>query len=562
MLSGLVIRDIVLVKRLTLRFETGLTVLTGETGAGKSILLDALGLAIGARADSGLVRRGAERGTVSAAFDLPAAHPAWALLEEHGLDRGEDDSQLVLRRMLTADGKSRAHVNDQPVSVGLLRRLGDLLVEVHGQHDERGLLDPAGHRALLDEFGGHDAELASVAAAWRDLQAAETALAEARGELEAAQADEEYLRHALGEIDALAPEPGEEAALAEERARMMQGERLAGGLDEIASELMAESGIDSRLRGLVRRLERMGEEARSLLDSVVTALDKAAIETAEAIEALESIRRDLDFDPARAEQAEERLFALRALARKHRCRTDDLPGLRERFASRLDALEKSDETVAARAAQLERCRTADRAAVERLRRAREQAAGRLDKAVAAELAPLKLENARFRTRITPLEESGWGAQGGERVAFEVATNPGDDFGPLSKIASGGELARFVLALKVALAERIGVTTLIFDEVDRNIGGATADAVGERLARLASGSQLLVVTHSPQVAARGDSHLRIRKISEADLPEEAVVTDVEQMDAETRREEIARMLSGATVTDEARAAATSLMQRSA
>jgi len=562
MLSGLVIRDIVLVKRLTLRFDPGLTVLTGETGAGKSILLDALGLALGARADSGLVRRGAERGTVSAAFELPSGHPVWALIEEHGLDRGEDESQLVLRRMVTADGKSRAYANDQPLSVGLLRRLGDLLVEVHGQHDERGLLDPSGHRALLDQFGAHRAQLEAVAAAWRDLQTAESALAEARGALEAAQADEDYLRHALEEIDALAPEPGEEAALADERARMMQGERLAGGLEEIAGELTEDSGIDARLRGVVRRLERMGEEAQSVLESVVTALDKAAIEMAEAIEALDAVRRHLDYDPARAEQVEERLFALRALARKHRCRPDELPDLRDRFAARLEALEKSDEAVGARVEEVDRRRAAYRAAVERLRAAREGTARRLDEAVAAELAPLKLENARFLTRVAPLEESAWGAQGGERVAFEVATNPGDDFGPLSKIASGGELARFVLALKVALAERLGAATLVFDEVDRNIGGATADAVGERLARLAAASQLLVVTHSPQVAARGGSHLRIRKISEAELPDEAVVTEVDRLDGESRREEIARMLSGAKVTDEARAAASSLMQRSA
>jgi len=561
MLAGLAIQNIVLVKRLTLSFESGLTVLTGETGAGKSILLDALGLALGARADSGLVRRGADRAVVSAEFELASGHTARLLLEDHGIAPA-DDSRLVLRRTVTSDGKSRAHVDDQPVSVGLLRRLGGLLVEVHGQQDDRGLLDAGGHRALLDAFGGHVRELDAAVSAYRALRRAESALAEAAGELDAARADEDYLRHALDEIDTLSPEADEEAALADERARMMQGERLVGGLQEIAGELTADSGIDARLRGLIRRMERMGEEAQSLLEPVVTSLDKAAIEISEATEALEQVLRHLDYDPARAEQVEERLFALRALARKHRCQVDDLPKLRETFASRLEALARSDEAVAARQAEVETCRQALREAAGRLTAARQAAASRLDKAVAAELAPLKLEAARFRTRIEPLEEDNWSEAGAERIAFEIATNPGDKFGPLTKIASGGELARFVLALKVALAERGDAATLVFDEVDRNIGGSTADAVGERLARLSSSSQILVVTHSPQVAARGTTHYRITKSADAEAAEASLVTEVDHLDASARREEIARMLSGAQVTEEARAAASSLMRRSA
>jgi len=560
MLSSLAIRDVVLVERLSLTFDAGLTVLTGETGTGKSILLDALGLAIGTRADSGLVRRGAERGSVTAAFELPGEHPAHTLLAEHNLD-GEDESQIVLRRTVSADGRSRAHVNDQPVSVGLLRRLGDLLVEVHGQHDERGLLDAAGHRALLDAFGGHGSLLDAVATAHDALRAAESDLEEAEAALEAARADEDYLRHAVNELDDLAPAPGEEDALAEERARMMQGERLAGSLCEMHQALTADEGIDAKLRGVLRRLERLDEEAQTLLQSVIASLDKAAIETSEGIQALEEMQRSLDYDPARAEQVEERLFALRDLARKHRCQADDLPRLREDLAGRLATVDQGDADVAAKRETVEARRAELTKTVESLREARREAAERLDAAVNEELPPLKLDAARFRTRIDPLDDSAWTREGGERVAFEVATNPGADFGPLTKIASGGELARFILALKVSLAERMAAPTLVFDEVDRNIGGATADAVGERLARLAHGAQVLVVTHSPQVAARGDQHLRIVKEAGAGTDRASSVTDVDILDPTARQEEIARMLSGAQVTDEARAAASSLMQRS-
>ncbi len=560
MLHSLVIRDIVLIDALTLDFAPGLTALTGETGAGKSILLDALGLALGARADSGRVRHGARRGSVTAGFTLPPDHPALALLAEQGLEA--DGQTLLLRRVVEAGGGSRAFVNDQPVSVALLRRLGDRLVEIHGQHDDRGLLDPASHRDLLDAFGGHAAERAAVAEAHAALDAAETALAAAERRLAEAAADADFLRHALAELEDLAPEAGEEEALAAERTRIMQAERFAGTLAEIRDTLAADGGVDGQLRGALRRLERLGADAAELLAPIVTAFDKAAIEAAEGMAALERILGSLEFDPARADAVEERLFALRALARKHRCRVDDLPKLVEDLRARLAAIDAGRE-------RIEDChRTRDRAArafadaVAALGRARKAAAHRLDAAVTEELAPLKLERTRFRTVLEPLEPAQWTARGGERVRFEVSTNPGAPFGPLVRIASGGELARLVLALKVALSACGSAGTLIFDEVDRGIGGATADAVGVRLARLAEEAQVLVVTHSPQVASRSTHHFRIEKTERAVEGERRAVTSVTALDAASRREEIARMLSGARVTEEARAAATRLLERTA
>ncbi|MBK5911715.1 DNA repair protein RecN [Rhodothalassium salexigens] len=554
MLVGLSIHDIVLIDRLTLGFDRGLSVLTGETGAGKSILLDALSLALGARADSALVRRGASRGVVAAEFDLAADHAAFALLADTvAVEPGEP---LVLRRTVQADGRSRAHINDQPVSAGLLRQVGERLVEIHGQHDERGLLNPKGHRALLDLFAGHGDLLDRVATAHRDRRAAADAVAAIEAELAAARADEDYLRHALDELEALAPEPGEEAQLALTRTTLMQGERLAGDLADYAAELEADGGVDATVRGLLRRMERLDEAARARLDPVMTALDRAAIEMGEAMAALDSLRHDLDHDPAGLERAEERLFELRAMARKHQVQPDDLAALKDRFAERLAAVDRGDaDLTAARAALADADQALDRA-VGDLRRSRAAAADALAQAVNAELPDLKLDKARFRVALTPLDPAHWSAEGGDGVAFEVATNPGADFGPLIKIASGGELARFILALKVSLARQSTVATLVFDEVDRGIGGATADAVGERLARLATAAQVLVVTHSPQVAARGRQHWRIAKRAEAD----STATTVEALDDRARREEIARMLSGAEVTDAARQAADSLMTR--
>ena len=554
MLAGLSIQNIVLIETLTLGFDQGLSVLTGETGAGKSILLDSLSLALGARADSGLVRRGADKATVTAEFDLGADHAAWRVLgDQITVEPGE---ALLLRRSVTTDGRSRAHINDQPVSAGLLRQVADTLVEIHGQHDERGLLNPKGHRALLDAFGGHAGLLGEVRAAYDQRRAAADRVAEIDQQLERARRDEDYLRHAVAELDQLAPSAGEEAELAETRARLMQGERLADDLRGYAEALEADGGLDAQLRGLMRRMERLEEDSRTLLEPVMTALDRAAIETGEAMAALSRLRDSLEYDPQALEQTEERLFDLRAMARKHQVQADDLADLRDRFAAQLQAVDRGEQDRADARAALA---AADRSlsdAVERLRGARAEAAEALGQAVNAELPDLKLDKARFRVDVSPLDPEKWSAEGGDAVAFEIATNPGADFGPLIKIASGGELARFVLALKVSLARQSTVSTLVFDEVDRGIGGATADAVGERLARLARDAQVLVVTHSPQVAARGDRHWQIAKTDSA----AGVTTDVTPLDPAARREEIARMLSGAEVTEAARTAADSLMAR--
>ena len=553
MLRHLAVRDIVLIDRLDLDFGPGLSVLTGETGAGKSILLDALGLALGGRADSGLVRHGAEQGSVTAEFSVPTDHPAQALLAEQGIEC-EEPGRMVLRRVLGRDGRGRAFVDDQPVSVALLSRIGQSLVEVHGQHDERGLLAPAGHRALLDAFAGLAPELASMRATHAAWEEAVAALDAAEAELAGARADEDYLRHVAAELDALAPEPGEEERLAAERQGLMQGEKLGADLDEASSALDQGGGVEARLRGVQRKLERVAERASGRLDAVLAALERAAVETGEAMAALDSARRALDHDPARLEQVEERLFALRAAARKHQVLVDELPALAAGFRERIASIDTGDARVRALAEAEAKARVARAAEVERLTKARAAAALRLDKGVNAELAALKLGKAQFRTNVEPLPEAQWTAEGGARVAFEVATNPGAPFGPLIKIASGGELARFILALKVVLARAGSAPTLVFDEVDRGIGGAVAAAVGERLARLSEGAQVLVVTHSPQVAARGASHFRIAK----EERKGATMTRVTGLDPEARREEIARMLAGAEITEAARAAAGDLM----
>jgi DNA repair protein RecN (Recombination protein N) len=552
MLAGLSVGDVVLIDRLGLRLRAGLNVLTGETGAGKSILLDALGLALGSRADAGLVRPGAAQASVAAEFDLPAAHPARALLDEHGLPA---EDALVLRRVLGADGRSRAYVNDQPVGVALLRELGDLLVEVHGQHDERGLLNPAGHRALLDEYGAlakqKDACRAAHAA-WRE---AEEAALRAEEELAKARADEEWLRYAAAELQALDPKEGEEAELAEQRALLQQGEKLAEALAEAQAALSAGGGLDARLRTAERALARVAARAGGRLDAALTALDRAAGEVTEAIAAVEQAGEALDLDPRRLEALEERLFALRDLARKHRAAVDALPALRRDLELRLAAVEDGGAQLSALRKRAGEARARFVEAAQALSKGRAAAARRLDKSVNAELAPLKLDRAKFQTAVEALPEADWTGEGADRVAFRIATNPGSPAGPLSRIASGGELSRFMLALKVALAQTRSATTLIFDEVDRGVGGAVADKVGERLARLAREAQILVVTHSPQVAARGEHHFRVAKQENGKL----MRTEVAPLDETQRREEIARMLSGAEVTSEARAAAESLLQ---
>jgi DNA repair protein RecN (Recombination protein N) len=552
MLFGLNIRDVVLIDRLDLVLRPGLCVLTGETGAGKSILLDALGLALGKRAESRLVRAGAQQAAVSAEFSVERNHPAHAILREAGLD--SDGEAIVLRRLVGADGRSRAFINDEPASVGLLRELGDSLVEIQGQFEQRGLLDPANHRMILDAFAEHSVTPKALAEAWRDWKEAQQREAEAARLLTASREEEDLLRHHLSELDSLAPEPDEEDRLAARRSLLQSAERLAETLSEAIGELDGGAGAQASLARAARRLERARERAQGLLDSAFAATERAAAETAEALATLEATARQLELDPRELEKVEERLFALRALARKHQLAIVDLPGLRERMAARLAEFEAGVGNVEHLVRATAEARDHFISAAEEVSRGRANAAARLDAGVAAEMKPLRLDKARFRTVLTPLVEADWGEHGCERVHFEVATNPGADFGPLPRIASGGELSRFMLALKLVLSDTSSVPTLIFDEVDSGIGGAVAAAVGERLQRLGTNLQVLVVTHSPQVAARGAYHWRVAK----SLAARETVTRVEELDDDTRQEEIARMLSGRNVTAEARAAAASLI----
>jgi DNA repair protein RecN (Recombination protein N) len=552
MLLGLTIRDVVLIDRLDLAFRPGLCVLTGETGAGKSILLDALGLALGRRAEAGLVREGAGEAAVTAEFAVGRNHPAHAILGEAGF--GGDTETIVLRRLLRSDGRSRAFVNDEPASVGLLRQLGDSLVEIQGQFEQRGLLDPANHRRILDAFAEHSAGAALLAQAWQNWRTARTREEEAARRVAAAREEEDLLRHHLAELDVLMPQPGEEDQLAARRALLQNAERLAETLAEAVGELDGASGAQAALARATRRLERARERAQGLLDEALAAAERAANETAEALAVLEAAARSLELDPRELETVEERLFALRAAARKHQVAVADLPALRDALAARIAGIEAGAEDAEKLARATAAARVDYVAAAERISRRRTEAADRLDAGVAAELKPLRLDKARFRTVLTPLAEPEWGEHGCERVHFEIATIPGAPFGPLARIASGGELSRFMLALKLVLAGTSSVPTLIFDEVDSGIGGAVAAAVGERLQRLGTSLQVLVVTHSPQVAARGAYHWRVAKR----LSERQTVTRVEELDPDTRQEEIARMLSGRIVTAEARAAAASLI----
>ncbi|HLY45449.1 MAG TPA: DNA repair protein RecN [Stellaceae bacterium] len=554
MLLGLTIRDVVLIDRLALAFRPGLCVLTGETGAGKSILLDALGLALGRRADASLVRPGAEQASVVAEFAVEPDHPAAAVLREAGIP-SDLAGGIVLRRLVAADGKSRAFVNDEPASVGLLRQLGDSLVEIQGQGEQRGLLDAATHRALLDAYAEHAVSPAALAAAWHRWCWAREAVAVAACRLAEARAEEDLLRHHKAELDALAPEGDEEDRLAARRALLQNAERLGETIGEAIAEIDGEGGAQQALSRALRRLERARDRAQGLLDGALAAAERAAAETGEALAALSQAGHLLELDPRALEEVEERLFALRAAARKHSVQVADLPRLRAALAERLAAIDAGSDEVAACEKAAAAARAGYIAAAAAVSAARARAARRLDDAIAAELQPLRLDKARFRTVLAPLAEAEWGEFGCERVQFEVATNPGAPFGALARIASGGELSRFMLALKLVLSGASSVPTLIFDEVDSGIGGAVAAAVGERLQRLGARLQVLVVTHSPQVAARGAHHWRVAKRQ----AERATVTRVEELDAGTRQEEIARMLSGSTVTAEARAAAASLIE---
>jgi len=547
MLRLLSIQNIVLIDRLDLEFESGLGVLTGETGAGKSILLDALGMALGARADAGLVRSGAESASVTAELELPSDHAVNGLLGEQGIeiDAGEP---LIVRRSLKSDGGSRAFLGGTSVSAGLLRDIGGLAVEIHGQHDDRGLLNPKGHRALLDAFGRLDA--GEVEAAWVEVIRIEGELLDARAELATAERDREWLAHASAEIEALAPEEGEETRLAEERAAMQAGLKAGESLTGLDELLGGSEGALALLRQAARRIER-GAADHPLLAEALAALDRSLIEASEAEDKIARASDALAFDPARLEQAEARLFDIRGLARKHRVEADALAALGTQMRAQLAAIDAGGERIEELDRQLVAAREVYAATAQRLSKARREAGARLDAAVADELVPLKLDAARFRTAITAAEP---GPSGTDRVEFEVSTNPGAPFGALTRIASGGELSRFILALKVALAEAGTAATMIFDEVDRGVGGAVASAIGERLARLAEDSQVLVVTHSPQVAARASHHYRIEKGHGAD----GTRTTVRKLTAEERREEIARMLSGASITEEARAQASRLL----
>ena len=552
MLTRLSIRNVVLIEALDLDFSGGLGVLTGETGAGKSILLDALGLALGARAESGLVRSGADQASVTASFEFDKLpQPIRTILSDAELDV-EPGEPLLIKRRVKADGGSKAFVNDQPVGAALLRELSSHLVELHGQHDDRGLVNPRGHRLLLDRFAG--ADVAGVEAAWTKWRAARDALDAARAGIVKAAEDRDLLLAHLAELTTLEPEVGEEAQLAEARGTMQKGEKLTDDLEALRKLWAGSDSALASLRSAARRLDRIATE-HSLLAEALAALDRAVIEGSEAEEKLERAAEALSHDPAQLDRIETRLFELRAAARKHHCQVDDLPHKMREMRGLLDGIEGGEAELAALEAAATAAGADYRALAQALSDQRREAAGRLDAAVAGELAPLKLDAAKFQTSVVPLSEERWGASGMDAVEFLISTNPGAAFAPLNKIASGGELSRFILALKVALAEQGGAATVIFDEIDRGVGGAVASAIGERLARLAEGGQLLAVTHSPQVAARGGLHYVIAKSSEGTVTR----TSVHLLDSAGRQEEIARMLSGAEITAEARAQANRLLE---
>ena len=552
MLARLSIRDIVLIDRLDIDFGSGLAALTGETGAGKSILLDAFALALGARGDTAMVREGAEHGQVIAAFDLAKDHPARRLLAENDLS-GDDDA-LIVRRVQFADGRTRAFINDQPVSVQVLRALGAALVEIHGQHDERAFVDATTHRALLDAYGDLEGDAAVAARLWDERRARESAVAAHRAEVERLSREAEWLRHAVDELTRLAPETGEETMLAARRTAMMQAERVAEDLRATHDNVSGPQSPVPALSTAVRRLERRAAQAPALIEPVVKALDAALTALDDASNHLERALQVANYDPNELERIEERLFALRAAGRKHNVQVDELAALGRRYQSDLTLIDASAERLAVLEQEARAAAARYREAAEELSAARRSAGQKLDKAVNAELKPLKLERAQFSTQI---DSEGEGPNGLDRVEFWVRTNPGTRPGPLMKVASGGELARFLLALKVVLTDRGSAPTLIFDEIDTGVGGAVADAIGVRLARLASGVQVIAVTHAPQVAARADRHYLITKgaLSKG----KRVATRVAELEAERRREEIARMLAGAEITAEARAAAERLIR---
>lgn len=551
MLTRLVIHDVVLIEKLSLELAPGLNVFTGETGTGKSIVLDALGLTLGERSDVALIRAGAPQAAVTAEFTLPPEHAAFALAEEQGLSIA---NPLILRRVIGSDGKSRAFVNDQPISIGLLKRFGEILLEIHGQFETHGLLNPAAHRELLDAFGGLGALKDSTAQAFTTWRDADDALRNACISREKARSEEEFLRAAVAELEELAPETGEDETLALRRSGLQHREKIIEALQIAQHELDGEGRASHALAQAGKAVARIVDKADGLKE-LLAAIDRAADETADAMRQLETALNTIDDDPNTLQNIEERLFALRACARKHSVTVDELPELQKDLSGRLALLTGQGDQLT----MLGKAAAATKRAYENLARdlsiKRTQASMLLEKAVTKELPPLKLERATFKIDIAPLPEMQWSAEGIDKITFQASTNPGAVPGLLQKIASGGELARFMLALKVTLAAAASVSTLVFDEVDSGIGGATASAVGERLARLAKHVQILVVTHSPQVAARGNNHLRVLKEAHA----KTSTTVVETLDAAARREEIARMLAGTTVTNAAREAAESLLE---
>jgi DNA repair protein RecN (Recombination protein N) len=551
MLSRLSIRDIVLIERLDIDFAPGLSVLTGETGAGKSILLDAFALALGGRGDASLVRHGAEQGQVTAAFDLEPRHPALALLAENGI--GTEDG-LILRRVQLADGRTRAFVNDQPVSVQVLKALGSALVEIHGQHDDRAMVDVATHRRLLDAYAGTEEDAAAVTRLWTARRTAEEAVSSHRARVEQARREADWLRHAVDELMKLKPEAGEETSLAERRAAMMAVDKIAEDLREAHDAVAGDRSPISALSTALRRLERRRAQAPALIDPSVKALDAALTALDEARAHLDAALVAANHDPQELDRIEERLFALRAAGRKYNVAVDNLAALNARHAADLTALDASAEELKKLEAAARDAEAAYTKAAGALSAARKKAAAKLDKAVNGELKPLKLERARFSANI---EDDAAGPDGIDRIEFWVQTNPGTRPGPLMKVASGGELARFLLALKVVLADRGSAPTLVFDEIDTGVGGAVADAIGARLARLAGKVQVIAVTHAPQVAARAGRHYVISK--DALARGKRVATSITEVAADHRREEIARMLAGAEITDEARKAAERLIK---
>ncbi|GJL86098.1 MAG: DNA repair protein RecN [Micavibrio sp.] len=546
MLTSLSIKNVVLIDQLTIEFEEGFCALTGETGAGKSILLDSLGLSLGARSESSLVRKGTEQAQVTATFEIEESHPSLSLLKDADI---APDTNLILRRSVSKDGRSKAYINDQPVSAGLLKDIGNTLVEIHSQFETQGLLNPSSHRGMLDEYAGVGGALLKVFDAWKT---AEKELVTLKSESEKSKAEEEYLRQSVEDLDGLEPKAGEEENLASLRERLMHREQVLEGLNTAHQVL---NGEDDPVRKAWGLLDRIAGKIGAQAQNITGPLDRASSEIQEAIAAIEAISSDLEGSEHNLESIDDRLFALRAQARKHECTIDELPEVRENLAQRLNMIEHADDVLAAQVKKVEKARKAYEGEAKKVSEARKKAAVKLDKLVAKELPPLKLEKARFVTDIAALEESEWGAHGIDKVRFLVATNPGSEPGALNKIASGGEMARFMLALKVVMAE-IGVAgSLVFDEVDSGIGGSTADAVGERLARLAQKRQVLVVTHAPQVAARAGHHWIVLKDGQKDMRTNVIpLGEVGQ-----RREEIARMLAGATITNEARAAADKLLE---